>query len=576
MSLIKTSFPILLTLLLAASCGEDPAELLTLSSETGKPYVALQGISRSASYSFTTNGDWVVSTHDPSLTLSPMSGSQGKNTITVTSSEYNCSNSTLSSSFTINASNTDYDLSQNVTVALEPVFRMKDTAFIAKAEGDTLKVRFHCDDELAEGVYIFYDGSFASMMDPEATSVQHCKVTRNDDGSGYESAINLVITPNLSSYIRSGKFYFALDEKAQLSSIEMTVAQLSSAIGQSADTVSASGKVSLLQEHTEGRGVPIVLMGDGFIDKEIADGTYRKAMENARETIFGLEPMKSLRQYFDVYEVTAVSLHNSFSDLTSTAFSAKFGAGTLITGNDDKAMKYAAKAVSNISDALIVIVLNDTRYAGTCVLYTGNKKTDIPTGCSVAYVPMTDPLLNDGATFADILLHEAVGHGFAKLADEYSEKGNITQEAIAEIQHFQAYGFARNVALTADVTQSYWADFAADPLFASEQLSCYEGAYTYLKGAYRPTQNSMMNENAPYFNAPSRVMIYKRCMSIAYGSAWSYDYATFVAFDAPARKEANSQSPSAASKPSPSNWCSSTRSKNNLPRLSPPIIRIME
>ncbi len=558
----------LLTLLVVASCGEDPAELLTFTNENGKPYVSLSGISRSASYSFTTNGDWVVSSLDPSLTVSPMSGSAGKNTVTVTSSEYNCTNSTLSSSFTIDASNADYDLSQNVTVALDPVFRMKDTAFIAKAVGDTLEVRFHCDDELSEGVYIFYDGSFSSMLESESTSIQHCKVTRADDGSDYESAVSLVITPNHSSHVRSGKFYFALDEKARLSSVEMTATQLSSAVGQSADTVSASGKVSVLQTHTEGRGVPIVLMGDGFIDTEVADGTYRNAMEQAREALFSLEPMKSLRSYFDVYEVTAVSLHNSFSDLTSTAFSAKFGAGTLITGDDDKAMQYAAKAVSNISDALIVIVLNDPRYAGTCVLYSGNKKTDIPTGCSVAYVPMTDPLLNDGVSFADILQHEAVGHGFAKLADEYSERGNITQEAIAEIQHFQSYGFARNVALSSDVTRSYWADFAADPVYAAEQLSCYEGAYTYLKGAYRPTQNSMMNENALYFNAPSRAMIYKRCMNIAYGSTWSYDYAAFVAFDVPSHLQA-------AAKSAPTRY-SSTRSKNPRPRLAPPIIRIKE
>lgn len=565
---IKRFFPLLLTLLVVASCGEDPAELLTFTNENGKPYVSLSGISRSASYSFTTNGDWVVSSLDPSLTVSPMSGSAGKNTVTVTSSEYNCTNSTLSSSFTIDASNADYDLSQNVTVALDPVFRMKDTAFIAKAVGDTLEVRFHCDDELSEGVYIFYDGSFSSMLEPESTSIQHCKVTRADDGSDYESAVSLVITPNHSSHVRSGKFYFALDEKARLSSVEMTATQLSSAVGQSADTVSASGKVSVLQTHTEGRGVPIVLMGDGFIDTEVADGTYRNAMEQAREALFSLEPMKSLRSYFDVYEVTAVSLHNSFSDLTSTAFSAKFGAGTLITGDDDKAMQYAAKAVSNISDALIVIVLNDPRYAGTCVLYSGNKKTDIPTGCSVAYVPMTDPLLNDGVSFADILQHEAVGHGFAKLADEYSERGNITQEAIAEIQHFQSYGFARNVALSSDVTRSYWADFAADPAYAAEQLSCYEGAYTYLKGAYRPTQNSMMNENALYFNAPSRAMIYKRCMNIAYGAPWKYDYDAFVAFDAPSHQQA-------AAKSAPA-WYSSARSKNPRPRLAPPIIRIKE
>ncbi len=573
---IKSIFPILLVAIFMASCDDDPAELLTITSSTGKPLVSLPGVSRSASYSFTTNGDWTVTGIDPSLTITPMQGKAGNCTLTVGSNEYNCTNAVLSSAFTIDVSNADYNLSQNVTVAQNPVFRLKDSTFVANAAGDTLEVRFHCDSDISDGVFVFYDGSFSSMFDPDNTAIQKCKVTRSDD-SEYESAIDIAITPNTSSRLRSGTFYLALDEDARLTSITIAVSQLSSSVGQSTDTISGSGKVTVLQSHTAGNGVPIVLMGDGFIDTEVADGTYRAAMEEAREGLFSLEPMKSLRPYFDVYEVTAVSLHNSFSDLTSTAFSAKFGAGTLITGDDDKAMEYAAKAVSNISDALIVIVLNDPRYAGTCVLYSGNKKTDIPTGCSVAYVPMTDPVQNDGVAFADILQHEAVGHGIAKLADEYSERGNITQTAISEILHFQSYGFARNVSLSSDVTQSYWADFAADANYAAEQLSCYEGAYTYLKGAYRPTPNSMMNENAPYFNAPSRCMIYKRCMSIAYGAPWQYDYAAFVAFDTPSHQQA-ADAPShqqAAAKSAPARY-SSTRSKNPRPRLAPPIIRIKE
>ena len=34
-----------------------------------------------------------------------------------------------------------------------------------------------------------------------------------------------------------------------------------------------------------------------------------------------------------------------------------------------------------------------------------------------------------------------------------------------------------------------------------------------------------------YFNVISRVMIYKRCMNIAYGDSWKFDYEDFVKFD---------------------------------------------
>ena len=34
-----------------------------------------------------------------------------------------------------------------------------------------------------------------------------------------------------------------------------------------------------------------------------------------------------------------------------------------------------------------------------------------------------------------------------------------------------------------------------------------------------------------YFNVISRVMIYKRCMNIAFGDSWKFNYEDFVKFD---------------------------------------------
>ena len=219
--------------------------------------------------------------------------------------------------------------------------------------------------------------------------------------------------------------------------------------------------------------------------------------------------------------------------------------------------------MKNVDDALIIVILNDDRYAGTCYLYTDGKKSDIPSGHSIAYVPMTDADKNLGVGFANVLHHEAIGHGFAKLADEYSERGVITAEATAELKTYQSYGFSRNVTLASDVAQSWWADFTADSRYAGESLSCYEGAYTYLKGVWRPTVNSIMRDNSGAFNAPSRCMIYKRCMHIALASAWTYDYETFVSFDAPSR---NATATTTA--------VTTRAAHTHLPALSSPIIRI--
>jgi hypothetical protein len=47
----------------------------------------------------------------------------------------------------------------------------------------------------------------------------------------------------------------------------------------------------------------------------------------------------------------------------------------------------------------------------------------------------------------------------------------------------------------------------------------------------------MMRNNDVGFNAPSREEIYKRVMKESEGDGWTYDYDTFVAFDASAHEE---------------------------------------
>ena len=57
----------------------------------------------------------------------------------------------------------------------------------------------------------------------------------------------------------------------------------------------------------------------------------------------------------------------------------------------------------------------------------------------------------------------------------------------------------------------------------------YEGGYTFFKGVYRPTQESMMRANNAPFNAPSRQAIYNKVMKLGLGKTPSYE--EFVAFD---------------------------------------------
>ena len=66
---------------------------------------------------------------------------------------------------------------------------------------------------------------------------------------------------------------------------------------------SQDGVVKTLQTATKGNGIDLVLMGDAYSDRLIADGTYDKTMNIAMEKFFAVEPYKSFRDHFNVYAV---------------------------------------------------------------------------------------------------------------------------------------------------------------------------------------------------------------------------------------------------------------------------------
>ena len=295
---------------------------------------------------------------------------------------------------------------------------------------------------------------------------------------------------------------------------------------------SKDGEVKQLQAATKGNGIDIVLMGDAYSDRLIADGTYDNTMQTAMEKFFEVEPYKSFRDHFNVYSVTAVSKNEIYTADTETVFSGYFGEGTLVGGDDNKAFTYGLKAISpeRMDEALVVVMMNSTAYAGTCYMYSG-QSVDWGSGVSVSYFPIGA----NANALAQVLHHEAGGHGFSKLGDEYAYEymGMIPQEEIDDANLWtKMFGWWKNVDFTSDPTKVKWSRFLTDERYANDGLGVYEGAFTYWTGAYRPTDNSIMNTNVGGFNAPSRESIYYRIHKLAYGADWEYDYEEFVEWDA--------------------------------------------
>lgn len=491
----------------------------------------------------TSSDDWKVSDISSGIKLDVTSGTSADKVIKVTAAQSNETNESKKHTFTISTSKGRKTVSKEVTISQLPAFEIAQTVYELDGEVTTLKITFTVNSDKNYSattlpVKSSYDEIFKSMRYTATSAGVEEPMTR---ASYWVMSMN--ISANATGAVRTGLLHLVLTENnTEYKSVDITVIQKPANVGRSSD-FSEDGKTFTLQSHSKGAGVPIVLLGDGFLDKDISDGTYKKAMKQAYNYLFTVEPMKSLQSYFDVYYVNAVSTHNKFGQGFNTAFSSVFEGNntTGISGDDSNAVSYAEK-ISDISSSsikssnmLILIVLNDTRYAGTCAIYIKRVTNEIPRGYSIAYIPMTDGTKHGGVGFEQILHHEAIGHGLGKLADEYDYQTNGTlTSSMSEYKNLvtmQGYGMYRNVSVYSDVTKSYWAHLAEDSRYSGENLGCYVGAYTYYRGVYRPTENSIMRHNTDGFNAPSREAIYKRVMMIANDGDYTYNYDDFVEMD---------------------------------------------
>lgn len=280
---------------------------------------------------------------------------------------------------------------------------------------------------------------------------------------------------------------------------------------------SQDGEVFVLQRATQGNGVNLVLLGEGFVDKDMErGGKYEQKMMEAIEKLFSIEPYTSLRNRFNVYGVKVVSPTSEFLE----------GAEKRINENNITAFQYALKCegLSNSDRLMVLVVYNTENNAGRsyCSWYNND-------GSFVAY---------NMCAIDNTIIHELGGHGIAKLDDEYVEGGyestSISNEEIDNYKRFYwnwDWGWFKNIDFHNSPYTINWAHMLADSRYAKEDLGIFEGAATYGKGCYRPSTNSMMRYNISWFNAPSREMIYKAVMTMSEGEDWNYDYETFVKFD---------------------------------------------
>lgn len=329
-------------------------------------------------------------------------------------------------------------------------------------------------------------------------------------------------SPTYKKYAgRSGEIVFKLDEKDYRCTLDV----------EQYDADYSDGEVMTLNTATKGPGIDIVFIGDGYDAKDIAKGTFKQNTDDGFKHFFGIEPYSTYKDYFNVYAVVSKSDDSGIGTVNTvidTKFGSYFTQNRIKAPAADKCFQWAkrADASMDLSKSLVIMLMNTSTYEGVTMMYGD--------GSAIACCPVsTDAYPYD---FRGIIQHEAGGHGFGKLGDEYIYHNAFIQtcNCIDGCEHpqgdddtmtsygiYKSKGWYKNLSMTADAKQVPWAHLIYHKNY-SDKVDMYEGGYMHTRGVYRSEATSCMNNNIPYYSAISRQAIVERIKAYA-GEAFDFD-----------------------------------------------------
>ena len=285
------------------------------------------------------------------------------------------------------------------------------------------------------------------------------------------------------------------------------------------------GDVITNQTATKGNGVNIVFMGDCFDAQDIATGKYLDGINEAIGYFFAVEPYATYKDYFNVYTVFGLS-PDSGMGTANTIREAKFGSQYMLNAglqtDGTTCFEYACKSPTvtkeNIHQTPIVLIENSYEYGGVTQMWNN--------GSAIAICPMiVDEYPYD---YRGVVQHEAGGHAFGKLGDEYIYHNGFIAACpycgavrYTEVLEAHSLGWYRNLSLTGNIYDVSWSHLIFDEKYQNT-VDIYEGGCMHTRGCFRSEQNSCMNNNIPYFSAISRQAIVERIMEYA-GEKFSFE-----------------------------------------------------
>ena len=281
----------------------------------------------------------------------------------------------------------------------------------------------------------------------------------------------------------------------------------------------------------------IVILGDGYQKKDLAvGGKFERSARSAMDSFFSVEPYKSFMNRFNVYMVAYESTDEG-TDIKSSGVNKNTYFGSYCQGGGNTAayvadtapVVNAVKSAVGSADAqyyrsIAVLLVNTDENAGS----TGYPFRDAKSGFVNGYASFAIAVLAANSTGTNGLVkHEAGGHAFGRLADEYYTKGNTASTSNkTDLSNWHAKGWYWNV--NPSNSGNYYK--FTNSAYSSSEVRFIEGAWGYEFGMYRPTEGGMMQGSTGVFNAPSRHAIYHRIITETQGTG-AYSWANFLEYD---------------------------------------------
>ena len=364
---------------------------------------------------------------------------------------------------------------------------------------------------------IEYNTLLRSEGDWEVSSCPDWVTVTPSSGNMRRNELSIKVAATTVGNQREGEVVFKLKDKDYTTSV--SVRQLAYETGE-------DNEISLNNATAGGEEIPVMFVGEGFTASDIADGSYKKMIDEAYSAFFAIEPYKSYKDYFTVSAATAVSPDKGIAknSMQTTKFNFRDEEGVAIDWSKVRAYAASVDPKFNSSRALIIVVPNYESFVG--MVDHADSEADV---ALCGYSHDTYPY-----DFRGTIQHYAGGLAFGKLGPEYVHHYEFMRgctcpgcNTMGEYKAAKEKGWYGNVSLSGAVNNLPWSHYIYDPNY-SDIVDVYEGALRHLRGIFRSENQSCMSTYIQYYNTISRELIVRRIMALS-GNEFNLD--DFVAKD---------------------------------------------